>query len=271
MHHRVPKMHFAGSCVLGVLVFTAAQGQEGSLRTPGSGPPLSPASIAGLLKPAVFKRVVEEREVMVHAALDSLQAAQAESFRSSIPPSQEVQRYSFYASMLVHATQERVYRELTDYRLYAKLIPFVDQAVYSESSKTLALKGGIWNFKLSSTIVFEEGAGEPQGELKSRRIRFQIIRGHFQGLSGHFIFEKWGPGKTLVYLNGEKQGAHWPPRWVIERGAEVVLGFTAQRMRSHIEHQKRLDQGAIHGHSKKTVESTTERLARESSKGEAAV
>ena len=72
-------------------------------------------------------------------------------------------------------------------------------------------------------------------ERGDRWIHYEIVGGHFTGLSGDIFFESWGEKGTAVYFGGEQQGAEFPPKFVIERGAEIVFGFTAKRMRSYIE------------------------------------
>ncbi len=185
-----------------------------------------PPSISSLLKPQLIKRILEDKEIVVHASLDKL-------------PDEVHKKYSIYASMLVRASVKEAYTALTDYKLYAKLVPFIESAVFSPITHTLLLEGGIWNFRLSSRILFTEQL--------DRWIHFDIIEGHFNGLSGNIYFESKGEKGTLVYLRGEQVGTKWPPTFVIERGAEIVFGFTAQRMRSSIEAAKKVQQGAKHG------------------------
>ncbi|MGZ3709850.1 MAG: hypothetical protein ACXVBC_13095, partial [Bdellovibrionota bacterium] len=130
-----------------------------------------------------------------------------------------------------NASQEQTRRILTDYRLYAKMIPYIEKAEFNTASHILHVEGGIWKWKLRSEILFEE---QPGGGW----VKFRIVGGHFMGLSGEFIFESAGERGTTVYFAGEQTGLHWPPQFVIERGAEIVFGFTASRMRSYVESQK---------------------------------
>ncbi|MEO5969996.1 MAG: hypothetical protein ABIQ95_08715 [Bdellovibrionia bacterium] len=189
-----------------------------------------PPLISSLLKPLLLKRVLEDKEIVAHASLDKL---------PNSPQDNNKKKYSIYASMLVSSSVKEAYTALTDYKLYAKLVPFIESAVFSPISHILRLEGGIWSFRLSSQILFTEQL--------DRWIHFDIIGGHFTGLSGNIYFESKGEKGTLVYLSGEQIGTHWPPTFIIERGAEIVFGFTAQRMRSYIESTKKAQQGAKHG------------------------
>jgi hypothetical protein len=189
----------------------------------GSGLKMSdPPMISSLLKAPLLKRVLEDKEIIL------------------------------YASMLVSASVKEAYTALTDYKLYARLVPFIESAVFSPITHTLLLEGGIWNFRLASQILF--------AERPDRWIHFDIISGHFAGLSGNIYFESQGEKGTLIYLSGEQVGTHWPPTFVIERGAEIVFGFTAHRMRSYIESTKKAQHGGKHGEEERQIPEPRNRL-----------
>ncbi len=156
---------------------------------------------------------MKNREIMAHGKLETIR--------------DELKHYRFYASMLVRSTHRRAREILTDYELYAKMIPYVQSAELDKKTNTLKLVGGIWKFVLQSTVVFEERS--------DNWIFFRIVDGHFKGMTGHVLFEPKGDQGTLVYLGGDVKGTAWPPAFVIERGAEIVFGVTGRRMRSYIE------------------------------------
>lgn len=177
--------------------------------------------ISEYLREDVLKRVLD-REIMSHASLEELPGnAQIES---------PFKKYTIYSTMLVREGLTKSFRILTDYKLYKELVPYVDRADYDEFTKVLKIEGGIWKFKMVSAVKFEEKS--------DRWIRYQIIGGHFKGMEGDILFEPQGDKGTLVMARGESTGSIWPPKFVIERGAEIVFGFTASRMRSYIENLK---------------------------------
>lgn len=143
-----------------------------------------------------------------------------------------LKNYTIYAAMLVHQSLAETRRTLTDYPLYSQMISYVDRTAYSPITHILQLEGGIWKFKLQSAVLMQE-----KGE---RQIAFRIIEGHFKGMTGNIYFERFDEKSTLVYLGGSLLGRHWPPTFVIERGAEVVFGFTGRKMRTCIETGKKL-------------------------------
>jgi hypothetical protein len=215
VHRRILQYFYILWLVQGVLF--AAPTQSGIAWAIDS-KPSEPAVIAQLLKSTIYRRVTEGREIMAHAKLEQLMG-------------KPEKRYAFYTSMLVRAESPLTRRILTDYRLYAQLIPYVDSADYTTSTQTLRITGGIWKFKLISYIHFEE--------KNDRWIHYRIIGGHFTGLEGDILFERSGEKSTLVYIRGEQNALNWPPAFVIERGAEIVFEFTAKRMRSYIESHKK--------------------------------
>lgn len=177
--------------------------------------------ISSLLKDTVLKRIVENREVMSHAVLHDPDPK---------PGSNQDRRYEYYASMLIRATPKHTQKVLTQYELYEKFVPFVDQARFDSKKNLLELAGGIWNFKLRSFIQFKE--------VGKTAIHFRIVKGSFQGMTGKVLFEPWGERDTLVYLGGEQVGKEWPPQFILEKGAEVVFSITGKKMRSLVEEKK---------------------------------
>jgi len=132
---------------------------------------------------------------MTSASLESLKNTGKDAGKKD----PETKRYTFYAAMLTRAGLAKTRRILTDYRLYSKMVPYVDKAEFDEKTRILRIEGGIWAFRLD------------------------------------IFFESQGEKGTVVYFGGEQLGRRWPPAFVIERGAEIVFGFTAKKMRSYIE------------------------------------
>lgn len=179
-------------------------------------------AIQSLLKPEIYQRIVKNREITTYANLKSVQTP---------TPTQELKEYSFYAAMQTRAGMTKTRQVLTDYQLYSKLIPYVDEANYQPSTHLLTLKGGIWKWKLHSILRFEEKS--------DRWIHYQIVGGHFTGMTGDIFFEPVPSSQsdtgTIVYMRGSQQGSQWPPAFILEQGAQIVFEFTAKRMRSYLE------------------------------------
>jgi hypothetical protein len=200
--------------------------------------PQAPPSIESLLKPEIYKRVVKERDIFTSADLKKID----EPTKTDAADVKELKDYSFYAVMVTRAGLTRTRQVLTDYGLYSKLIPYVDEAHYDPATHLLELKGGIWKWKLSSILRFEERS--------DRWIHYQIVGGHFTGMTGDIFFEPQTSSRTengtLVYMRGNQQGRSWPPAFILEQGAQIVFEFTAKRMRSYLESNSEIRSGRSH-------------------------
>ena len=199
--------------------------------TCSSGRADAPPKICSLLKPVVCNRVIQDREIMTHASLDEVSGP--------LLPGQKRMVYSYYAVMLSRASLSSAKKVLTNYPLYAELVPYVNSVFYNPVTKVVHVSGGIWKWMLSSKVRFEE-----KGE---RWLHYSIVDGHFKGLEGDIFFESQGENGTIAYFRGRVTGNEWPPRFVIERGAEIIFGFTASRMRSYIESADKNIQGDKNG------------------------
>jgi hypothetical protein len=177
-----------------------------------------PPSIPTLLKPEALRRIIDNREIVSSASLDDL------------PGDTGLRKYSYYASMLVHSSLTHTREALTDYRAYARMVPYIDKADFVHPPDLIEIEGGIWKFKLRSRVLFFD---------RGRNwIHYRIVGGHFRGLEGDLLFESRGEKGTLVYMSGEQTGSDWPPKFVITKGAEIVFAFTAKRMRSYVEERQ---------------------------------
>jgi hypothetical protein len=210
-----------------ISIAVASAASPSASPSPSPTPSVTAPSIQSLLKPKVYDRVLKDRDVMTHASLDDVPGPFGASAKNAAPP----REYSFYAAMLVHASFQQTHDVLTNYELYSKLIPYVTETKYNEKTHILEIQGGILGWFLHSWVRFDERSPSPNYSV----IHFQMVAGHFIGMAGDILFESRGEQGTLVYMDGHQIQENWPPQFVMERGAEIVFGFTANRMRSYIE------------------------------------
>lgn len=168
--------------------------------------------IENKLKAPVYTRAIKDREIMVNADL------------------QDGKRYDYYSVALIRSTQKRTHEILTDYEIFKKVVPFVSRAEFHPKEHILDLEGGIWNYKLTSSILFKEHS--------ESWIEFEVVKGHFLGMKGDILLQNQGEQGTLVYLGGNLTGETWPPTFIMEKGAEVVLTVATQNMRGYVEEHK---------------------------------
>jgi len=195
--------------VLGLVVILLAGGAAKE--------PLS--SVLGQLSPDTARKITEDRDVYVVAKL------------------KDGTDYSYRAVMLVRASVHETRAVLTNYALYAKMIPYVERVDVFPGQNKIFLRGGLWRFVLESTVEFKEMSAPPgEGWLT-----YTVVGGHFYGMKGNIRFQPFGPSGekgTLVLFDGQLVGKDWPPQFLIERGAEFVFGFTGSRMRAYIQETK---------------------------------
>jgi hypothetical protein len=180
------------------------------------------AAIRDEVKPGVYKRAVEERDIQVGSRL------------TEVSQKSGVGEFKFYGLMLVHASPAKARAVLLDYPLYQKMVPYVSRSQFDEKEKLLWIEGGIFGWNLKSAIRLEV-----KSEQSPVTIDYSIEKGHFKGLKGKVVIEsvmgERASGKSLVHFTGGVTGKSFPPAWIMERGSEIVFGLTARRMRSLME------------------------------------
>lgn len=174
---------------------------------------VSASEIRGLLKPEVYRKVSQGTDVISHASLGK-------------PGADGNREYRFYAVMKARASPKDSSRRIQKFERYPGWISYVEKAEWKPQSNTLHLEGGVWDFKLRSEVKI----GNPRpGEMT-----YQVVAGHLTGLKGRVLFEAVNDRESLIYLSGERRAAEWPPAFVMERGAEMVLSFAGRKLRGSV-------------------------------------
>ncbi len=223
MSHQFGRIRAAFVLMAVSLCSQTALGREGPKQViPKTQPSPTPQPIKSLLKEKVFRSVTQDREIVTSADLERIEKGKEGQ--------KDLKKYKIYAVMLAHASTQRTREVLTDYPLYEQMISYVDKSHYDPKTQLLDLEGGIWKFKMQSILHMQDRG--------PNWIHYRVVSGHFRGMEGDIFFEPYGENGTLVYLKGDAVGRNWPPAFIMERGAEIVFGFTAKNMRSMIESQK---------------------------------
>jgi len=207
-------MKFMFSAALGFLLCTGGLPGVAAPASSDLGLPLPP-SVQALLGPSGLalnaadqKSVLREREVFARARLEG-------------------NRYRIQNVMLVHGGIVRTREAMTQFDRFAGMVPYIDRSDWNPVTQRLLVAGGIWKYRLQSLLQFSKKTPDLW--------TFEVVGGHFIGMKGAMQFETAAPGQTLVVFSGQVEGEHFPPRWVIERGAEIVFAVTGRRVRSLVE------------------------------------
>lgn len=183
--------------------------------------PSTPQSsrIQSLLKPREYVALVQDDETFITTELN----------KNPDPPFLEA--YQAGAAITTDTPVSITRRILTQYEIYEKLIPFIDHVRVLEDPSQVSLEGGIFGWKMISLIQFQDK--DPGW------VHFVITQGSFTGMQGDFYFEE-KPGQkdaSLVYFHVQHTAQHFPPRFIMELGAKIILSFTASRMQEYIEEE----------------------------------
>lgn len=172
------------------------------------------------LKPGVMKRILENREVFTNADLEYV----------GHPKFEYLGGYEFYGVALVRASVRQTDQILKRYDRYKDIIPLVKISRWNKKRKELLLGGSIWKYRMRSWIKIKE---KP---LKGAE--FRIVRGALKGLYGDIYYESAGEKGTIVFVRGFLKGLKWPPKLILEQGAEIALTLAANKMRAYVETHK---------------------------------
>ncbi|MBN20955.1 MAG: hypothetical protein CL678_06650 [Bdellovibrionaceae bacterium] len=167
------------------------------------------------VKSSVFERVTKKNEEIAYADLYSLKQKKG---------------YRFYTLFKARASLRRTREVLTNYSKYSEWIPRVKRSIYDPKTNILEIAGGIFGYELHSWAQMKE--------VDPETIEFKVVKGHFLGLTGRIKFEAYQGMWSLAYLEGEMKPRNWKisvPSFVLEKGAEIVLGFSSKKMRELIE------------------------------------
>jgi len=178
---------------------------------------LQASRIQSLLSSQAYEALIEDDETYVTTKLG----------KSPNPPFLET--YQAGAAFTINAPVSVTRDILTRYEVYEKLIPFIDDIKVIEAPAKVAIEGGILGWKMLSLIQFHDK--DPGW------IHFVVTHGSSAGMEGDFYFEaKRGHQNTsLVYFRVMQSDENFPPRFIMESGANMILRSTANKMREYIE------------------------------------
>jgi hypothetical protein len=178
--------------------------------------------IEKLVKSNVLDAVITDNEVVSNASLIETPSNEYKKLKT----------YSFYSLVKIRASVDLTRRVLTDWVRIGGLIPFVDEIKLDPKTQLLSIRGGIMGYVLVSVLKFNSN--------KNKDVIFEVVSGHFTGLKGTILFEAHNKpdspqaAYTLVHFSGGLEGETWPPKMVMEKGAEIVFSYAAKKMRSEV-------------------------------------
>lgn len=177
-------------------------------------------------KPKVFKKVTDERQIVVSVNAEKLSTKSAEGNTSIL---------RMEGGGLVKADAQAVYSEAQKYNELKEVSEHVLEVRVGPSPQDLFLHTAAFNYHARMTMrVTPEVAGDGV-----RHLRFVVIEGNFKGMKGEFSFVDYADSHqkgALMGFHAEYKYKVLPmPQFFVEFGLEVVLQRVASRMRSFLE------------------------------------
>lgn len=170
-------------------------------------------------KEKVYKRIVEQREIIVSVKESKLEGAKKEL----------VMQGAGHAS----APQEFTYQEATKYENFPKISSYIREIKYTPEKKQLFMHSVAYGYHARMLLQLDY-----KSTATKKTISYKIISGVFTGMSGELGFEDVGRRKTEISMTGLYPFEKLPvPAFFAEFGLEVILQKMASRMRAYVEEQ----------------------------------
>lgn len=198
------------------------------LAFPTVGEPLIPTGTPfWKAKPKVYKRIREERDIIV-------------SVKSVDDPSvaAEPKILRIEGGGLIHVPMDFAYRQAKDFEDLQKMSDHIRKVEWNEKTRTLFLHTEAFNYhaRMTLLVTFQESA-------EKNAIQFKIIEGVFKGMEGRIDFlpgpaAKDSSASAEIGLAAGYRYNKFPiPAFFLHFGLEVVMQKIAGRMRSFIEEE----------------------------------
>ncbi|MEQ1664985.1 MAG: hypothetical protein ABL927_06370 [Bdellovibrionales bacterium] len=184
-------------------------------------------------KPKVFKRVVDDREIIVSVTTEKLTA--------------KVHKFSHRIKMqgggLVYGQIGPVFSKIQRYSELTKVSGHILEVLWTPATNELFIHTEAFKFHAVMTLKI-------QVDNNSHKLKFNVIKGHFEGMSGEFSFMEFAGhlkdnkqvrNSVLMGFNARYDYQTPPmPQFLMEFGLEVILQKVAGLMRSYLEKQPAL-------------------------------
>ena len=171
-------------------------------------------------KEKVYKRVAEQREVVVSVKVNKLSGSTKEL----------VMQGAGHASTPLDFT----YQEAKKFENFPKMSGYVRETQYTPQTKQLFMHSEAFGYhaRMLFQLDFKES------DEKRKVISYKIISGVFAGMQGELAFEDVGRRKTEISMTGVYPFEKLPvPAFFAEFGLEVILQKMATRIRAYVEEQ----------------------------------
>ncbi len=171
-------------------------------------------------KPAVFKRIIEDREIIVSAKSEDAGGKQ--------------HRLVYTSAGRIDASLNFTFEKSQEFSNYGDFLPYISESRFDKCKNQLWAKASFLGFSAETTVEFKTPISQDD---KTKRIEFAVIGGFLKGSKGAIIEEsiEGDSESTLASVEGDYLGKAPLPAFLMEWGFEVAAQKMEFSMRKHIE------------------------------------
>jgi hypothetical protein len=171
-------------------------------------------------KPEVYRRMVEDRAVVVSSRRETVKILGKEEIRFTIK-----------GAGIVNAPRVFSFKEAQNYDKLKSISSHFKTVTYAPVNQTLHLVMEALGYEADMLLKMEPVTTELRDELQ-----WSVIAGHFKGMRGVLAFESVAGGKTESSIDAVYQAETLPlPKILMGVALEAIFQKVAEKMRSAIE------------------------------------
>jgi hypothetical protein len=170
-------------------------------------------------KPELLSKVREERAILV-------------SVRSESAPNDQV-RFLMAGAGAVSRSRDFCFRLSQKYAKLKEISEHFKQVDFDPGARMLFIVTEALGYEARMAMRITPVTGDQRSELQ-----WEVVQGHFKGMTGWIGFEQIDSQKTEMSLQARYEAAELPlPKFLVGFALEVVLQQVAGKMRAYIEAQ----------------------------------
>lgn len=170
-------------------------------------------------KPEVYRRIKEDGAIVVSAKSTK---------------EKSIKKVVLTSAGWVKVPLDFVYQKSIEFDRYANILPYVEETSFDKSTSELTAKGSFISVKANVKIKMEPSFNQDEAKIK-----WTILKGMFEGMSGTILMEKVQSTQADEYtqcsLSASYQGEGKIPDFLLNWGLEFVGQKMAYKMRNHVE------------------------------------
>lgn len=169
-------------------------------------------------KPAVYKKIKEDRAIIVSAKVDDVE---------------EKKKLSLATAGHIRAPEEFVHKQVIEFDSYSKFLPYIEESSYDPKTQNVFIHGALLGYHVRMTLHVDSEKTE-----KGHRVKWQSISGGLVGMKGTITEDAFDRDVTEISMAAEHTGESLGiPGVILNWGLEFAGHRAAGNMRSHIETQ----------------------------------